>query len=297
MDFERGSSSDQISPQVTVIIPAKNEAQALEKLLPRLLKRVDQNRILVIDDGSTDDTKGILEAHGVQVIRHEKSLGNGAAIKAGLRLAGTPIVVCMDADGQHDPAHMKQLVDGLEDGYDMVVGARGSVSQASMARRLANGFYNRFASWMTGSQIDDLTSGYRACRTEKFIEFIDLLPNGFSYPTTITMAFIRSGYPVAYEPVPVSKRIGKSHIRVVNDGLRFLLIIFKIGTLFSPMKIFFPISIFLAFIGISYSSYTIIVLERFTNMGATLLTASVQIFLMGLISEQITNLQFSKIKR
>ena len=201
----------------------------------------------------------------------------------------------MDADGQHDPALTERLLNKLDEGYDMVVGARTRDGQANFGRGLANRFYNRLASWMTGHKVEDLTSGFRVVRAEKFREFLHLLPNGFSYPTTITMAFFRSAYPVAYETVPVYSRVGTaSHIRPLRDGLRFLLIIFKIATLYSPVKLFAPTGIGFFLLGLGYYAYTFSTAGRFTNMSTLLFSASVIIFLIGLISEQITALTYKK---
>jgi glycosyltransferase involved in cell wall biosynthesis len=222
-------------------------------------------------------------------------MGNGAAIKRGARAASGDILVFMDADGQHDPALIQQLLDRLDAGFDMAVGARDSSGQANAGRGAANAFYNRLASWMTGHRIADLTSGFRAVRADRFREFLHLLPNGFSYPTTSTMAFFRSAYPVAYVSIPVAKRIGtNSHIRPLRDGLRFLLIIFKIATLYSPLKLFAPTAFVFGLLGLGYYAYTFISEHRFTNMSALLLSGAVIVFLIGLISEQITNLTYRR---
>ena len=221
-------------------------------------------------------------------------MGNGAAIKTGVRNARGEILVFMDADGQHDPDDIARLLAKLDEGFDMVVGARDAGSQASLGRGIANGFYNRFASWMVGQSIEDLTSGFRVARAENFREFLHLLPNGFSYPTTSTMAFFRSGYSVGYVPIRAHKRIGRSHIRILSDGVRFLLIMFKIGTLYSPLKIFLPVSVSMATLGCLYYGYTFATRHAFTNMSALLLTTSVVIFLIGLVSEQITMLLYQK---
>ncbi|MBE9561819.1 MAG: glycosyltransferase family 2 protein, partial [Proteobacteria bacterium] len=221
------------------------------------------------------------------------SKGNGAAIKSGARAASGDILVFMDADGQHDPKDIDRLLSELETGYDMVIGARSSSSQASFGRLCANSFYNWLASWISGHKIADLTSGFRIVKADKFKEFLYLLPNGFSYPTTITMAFFRTGYSVNYIPIVAHKRIGKSHIKLLKDGIRFLLIIFKIGTLYSPLKLFGPLSMVFFLLGMGYYSYTFITDGRFTNMGMLLFTTSILIFLIGLISEQITQLLYS----
>jgi glycosyltransferase involved in cell wall biosynthesis len=217
-------------------------------------------------------------------------MGNGAAVKSGARAATGDVIVFMDGDGQHDPADIPRLLEQLNEGYDMVVGARSSSSQANLGRSWANRFYNWLASWMTNLSILDLTSGFRAVRTSKFREFLYLLPNGFSYPTTITMAFCRAGYSVVYLPIEAGQRTGTSHIRPLHDGIRFLLIIFKIGTLYSPLKLFCPVSAAFFLLGLGNYFYTYIIDNRFTNMSALMFTTAVLIFLMGLVSEQITQL-------
>jgi glycosyltransferase involved in cell wall biosynthesis len=236
----------------------------------------------------------VCRAFGVRVVSHPYSLGNGAAVKAGARAASGEVLVLMDADGQHDPADIPRLLAKLAEGYDMAVGARRDHSQASWGRGVANRVYNRLASWMANCQVLDLTSGFRAVRARQFREFLYLLPNGFSYPTTITMAFFRSGYPVAYVPIIAGRREGKSHIQPLQDGVRFLLIIFKIGTLYSPLKLFFPISIGFFLMGMIYYAYTYFVQGRLTNMGTLLFSVAVVVFLMGLVSEQITSLFYQK---
>lgn len=278
--------------RISVVMPAKNEAEGLRKTLPRLRACQQDAEIIVVDDGSTDDTAAVAAANGARVVRAPYSMGNGAAIKRGARAATGDILVFMDADGQHDPAHIDGLLERLGAGYEMAVGARDASGQASRGRNLANGFYNRLASWMTGHRIADLTSGFRAVRAEKFREFLHLLPNGFSYPTTCTMAFFRSAYPVAYVPIPVARRIGRSHIRPMRDGIRFLLIIFKIATLYSPLKLFLPAAAAFFAIGLGYYGYTFLTMGRFTNMSMLLFSASVIVFLIGLVSEQITGLTY-----
>lgn len=280
---------------ISVVLPAKNEAEGLGRTLPALLERYPDAEVIVVDDGSTDETVSVASRHGARVMSSPYSMGNGAAIKRGARAATGEIIVFMDADGQHDPGHIQRLLDKLNEGYDMVVGARDASGQASVGRGAANAFYNRLASWMTGHRIDDLTSGFRAVRADRFREFLHLLPNGFSYPTTSTMAFFRSAFPVAYVPIPVAKRVGtSSHIRPLRDGLRFLLIIFKIATLYSPLKLFAPTALSFGLLGLGYYAYTFVVEHRFTNMSALLLSASAIIFLIGLVSEQITGLMYRR---
>lgn len=280
--------------RLTVILPAKNEAEGLHKTLPTLRSRYPDAELIVVDDGSADATAAVAAGLGAQALSSPYSMGNGAAIKRGARAAGGDVLVFMDADGQHDPAHIEQLLSKLDEGYDMVVGARDGTGQANVGRGFANAFYNCLASWMTGHRIVDLTSGFRVVRAARFREFLHLLPNGFSYPTTITMAFFRSAYPVAYMPVPVAKRIGKSHIRPLRDGVRFLLIIFKIATLYSPLKLFAPIAMLFFGLGAGWYGWTLAIEGRFTNMSALLFSAAVIVFLIGLVSEQITSLVYSR---
>jgi glycosyltransferase involved in cell wall biosynthesis len=278
----------------TIILPARNEAASLERLLPLLRAALPEAEVIVVDDGSSDDTAAKAAAAGARVIRHPYGMGNGAAIKTGARAARGEILVFMDADGQHDPADVPRLLARLAEGYDMAVGARGAGSQASAARGLANRLYNRLASWMVGRPVLDLTSGLRAVRAEKMREFLYLLPNGFSYPTTLTMAFFRSAYPVAYVPIVAARRQGRSHLRPLRDGVRFLLIIFKIATLYSPLKLFVPVAAAFFATGVGYYAYTYATMGRFTNMSAVLFITSILVFMMGLVSEQITQLVFKK---
>lgn len=278
---------------LSIILPARNEAETIAAVVAELRARYPDAEILVVDDGSSDATAAVAQQAGAAVLRNPYSMGNGAAIKRGARAASGEVLVFMDADGQHDPAEIAPLLERLDQGYDMVVGARSATGQASLARGLANGFYNRMASWMTGFVVEDLTSGFRAVRAERFREFLHLLPNGFSYPTTITMAFLRSAYPVCYVPIQARPRQGgKSHIQPLKDGLRFLLIIFKIATLYSPLKLFLPASLVFAGLGLSYYAYTFAMAGRFTNMSLLLFSAAVIVFLIGLVSEQITGLTY-----
>ncbi|MDM1269004.1 glycosyltransferase family 2 protein [Acinetobacter indicus] len=280
--------------KISVVLPAKNEAAAIGDTIRKIHALGIVNEILVINDGSTDSTKQVAEQAGAKVISHPYSKGNGAAIKTGAREASGDVIVFMDADGQHDPNDIPRLVQKIEEGYDLVVGARQKGSQASLGRGIANGLYNGLASYMTEHKVKDLTSGFRAVRAEKFKEFLYLLPNGFSYPTTSTMAFFRAGYSVTYVPIHAAKRIGTSHIQPLKDGVRFFLIIFKIATLFSPLKMFLPIAVVLFLMATGWYGYTLYEFHRFTNMSALLYTGSIMVFLLGLISEQITALMYKE---
>ncbi|MFZ6653665.1 glycosyltransferase family 2 protein [Undibacterium sp. TJN19] len=277
----------------SVIIPSKNESASLISLLPKLREIVGtEAEIIVVDDGSTDNTVEICKNCGVKVISHPYSIGNGGAIKTGARAAKGEILLFMDADGQHKPEDIPRLLAKLDEKYDMVVGARDRASQAGAHRAVANGFYNRLSSWMVGQKIHDLTSGFRAVNAKKFRKFLYLLPNTFSYPTTITMSFFRAGYAIAYVPIEAPKRIGKSHVHVIKDGFRFILIIIKIGTLYSPQKLFLPISLSFFTTGLAYYLYTYLTTHRFTNMSALMFISAILTFLIGIVSEQVSALHY-----
>lgn len=281
---------------ISIVIPARNESATLGDLLRKIHDVCTDFELIVVDDGSTDLTADMASSFGAVVVKHPYSKGNGAAIKSGARCASSEVLVFMDADGQHDPSDIPRLLEFIDSGFDMVVGARKKGSQASVGRGVANRAYNKLASFMVGHKVDDLTSGFRAVRTDKFKEFIYLLPNGFSYPTTITMAFFRAGYSVCYEPIHAARRVGHSHIKPLRDGVRFLLIIFKIATLYSPLKLFFPVAAIMFLLATGWYGYTYVTLNRFTNMSALLYTGSVITFMMGLISEQITTLMYKSQK-
>ena len=279
---------------ISIILPSRNEESGLRLILPKLKELYPEAEIIVVDDGSSDDTISICQEFKVSCHSHTYSMGNGAAIKSGARNARGDILVFMDADGQHSPESVKRLLETMDKGFDMVVGARSASSQASIGRTVANYIYNKFASFIVNHKVDDLTSGFRAARADKFREFLHLYPNGFSYPATSTMAFFRSGYSVTYIPIEAGKRIGNSHIKIVKDGIRFLLILFKVGTLYSPLKIFFPVSAMFFAMGVAYYLYTYLSIGRFTNMGALLFISGMLIFLIGLVSEQITMLLYQR---
>ena len=282
---------------LSIVIPAKNEQEGLATFLPKLRQLYPEAEIIVVDDGSTDATVEVCREAGVKAISHPYSKGNGAAIKTGARAARGDYIVFMDGDGQHDPADIERLLNRMEEGYDLVVGARsGLSSQANIARWSANNLYNKLAGWMVNREIPDLTSGFRCVKRHKFLEFLYLLPNGFSYPTTSTMAFFRAGYSVGFVPIAVAPRIGSSHINLVRDGVRFFLIIFKIGTLYSPLKVYFPMALLIS--GLGFFNYLISTLStgtwRFSNMSTLLILAGIIVFLMGLLAEQLTNLQYKE---
>ena len=280
--------------ELSIIIPAKNEAVSLVSLLPELKGLYPLAEIITVNDGSTDGTSEICRKFGVREIKHNYSMGNGAAVKSGARAANGDMIVFMDGDGQHRAADIALLLEKYREGYDMVVGCRNRASQASVLRFVANKIYNALASWMVGQDVKDLTSGFRIVNAERFQEFLYLLPNGFSYPTTSTMAFFRAGYSICYQKVSVKQREGKSHIRLFRDGAKFVLIIFKVGTLYSPLKLFSVIGGALFSSGLAYYLFTYFSAGRFTNMGMLLLLSSVIVFLVGLLSEQVSTLFYKK---
>lgn len=279
---------------VSIILPAKNEADNLLRLLPALRAAQPAAEIIVVDDGSSDHTIAVCAQAGVRCVSHPYSMGNGAAIKTGARNASHDLLMFMDADGQHDPAAIQSLLDKLAQGYEMAVGARTWDSHASVGRRVANYVYNQLASYMAGWPVLDLTSGFRAARRRHFMRFLYLLPNGFSYPTTSTMAFLRSGLPIAYVPISARRRGGRSHIRLFEDGLRFFMIILKVGALFSPMRLFLPVSTAIFSVGMLYYLYTYIEFHRFTNMSALLITTSVTTFMIGILAELVSALHYKE---
>lgn len=276
---------------VSILIPAFNEGPVVADVVSSLRARATWREVIVVDDGSSDDTGTHAASAGATVVRHPYNKGNGAAVKSGVRAATGEFVLVMDGDGQHKPEDALRLVSRLGE-YDLVVGARAAHTQASGTRRLGNGVLNAFASFMTGRQIPDLTSGFRGARTTCMREFLHLMPNGFSTPATTTMAFMKAGYNVAFEPIEARQRTGASKIRLARDGAKFLLIIMRVITIFSPLKIFVPISGAAALVGLAYGAWTVATQSKIPNGSVLLLMFAVVVFLVGLVSEQITTLRF-----
>jgi glycosyltransferase involved in cell wall biosynthesis len=280
-----------MSVKISVIIPVYNEAQTIGKVVSDIKTQYPHMEIIVVDDGSQDNTFSIADQSGAFVISHPYNIGNGAAIKSGIRHASGDILVFMDGDGQHSPADIESLLKQFPN-FDMVVGARRR-GQQLWGRALGNRFYNWLASYVAKFKVEDLTSGFRAIKADIARQFLYLLPNTYSYPTTLTLGVLRSGRSVKYVPINVLKRqSGKSKINHFRDGVRFFMIITKICTLYSPFRVFLPVSFFTFLLGISYYAYTFLAWGRFTNMSALLFTTSVLIFLLGLVSEQITQIKY-----
>jgi glycosyltransferase involved in cell wall biosynthesis len=276
---------------VSVLVPAYNEADVVGEVIAALAGADRWHEIIVVDDGSHDGTGARAAAAGAVVVTHPYNKGNGAAVKSGIRRATGEFVLIIDGDGQHRPDDARRIVSRLGE-FDLVIGARASATQATLARKLGNALLNGLASYLTGRAIPDLTSGFRAARREYLREFLHLLPNGFSTPTTTTLAFIKAGYNVAFEPIEARTRVGKSKIRLARDGGKFLIIILKIVTLFSPLRVFLPVSLAAFTIGAAYAVWTIATQSHVTNSSVLLIMLAVVVFLVGLVSEQISALRF-----
>jgi len=277
----------------SVIVPALNEEGAIAEVVARLQSGGPWHEIIVVDDGSTDATGERARAAGAIVVRHPYNKGNGAAVKSGIRKATGDVVLIVDGDGQHRPADAARLVSGIGE-YELVVGARSAATQATLVRRFGNHLLNRLASYLTERNIPDLTSGFRAARRDCLLEFLHLLPNGFSTPATTTMSFIKAGYSVSFVPIEAEQRVGQSKIKLAKDGAKFFLILLKIITIFSPLRIFVPISVIIFALGFLYALRTIWTQSHVTNSSVLLIVLSVVIFLVGLVSEQISALRFER---
>ena len=273
--------------EVSVVIPAYNEEDGIGAVVAAMKARRPWREVMVVDDGSTDQTAARAEAAGARVVRHPYNKGNGAAVKTGIRQAQGDVILLMDADGQHDPEDADRLVERVGV-YDLVIGTRSAKDQ-TFVRALGNAVFRTLASWLTGRDIPDLTSGFRAARRERLLEIIHLLPNGFSYPTTSCLALLKAGYNVTFEPIRARPRVGKSKIRALRDGAVFLLIILKIVTLYRPLKVFVPVSLASFLVGLAYGAWNVYHYSKIPMGAALAFQLSVVVFLFGLISEQIAS--------
>lgn len=281
--------------KISVVIPAYRESGIIGTVIASISRLLPEAEIIVVDDGSDDGTGEAARSAGAIVYSHPYNIGNGAAVKTGIRMATGDLVVLLDGDGQHNPEDIPRLLAEAEKN-DMVVGARDSGTHANIFRKCANSFYNFLASFITKIKVKDLTSGFRVVHKKTAMRYLYLLPNTFSYPTTITLSYLHSGRSICYIPIQAAKRTGKSKIRPLTDGFQFLLIIIKITTLYSPMLVFLPSSLFFMLMGLFNYCYTYVLTQRFTNMSALLLISSVMIFMLGLISEQITQLRYDRVE-
>jgi glycosyltransferase involved in cell wall biosynthesis len=283
---------------LSIVIPAYNEADAVGKVISKARALHSEAEIIVVDDGSSDNTAEVAREAGVRVFRHPYNKGNGAAVKTGLRNAHGDVVLLLDADGQHPPEDIERVLDQIGE-YDLVVGARTRHSESAWIRDLGNAIFNNLATYLSGRKIPDLTSGFRAIKRELIMEFIHLLPNLYSYPTTSTLAFIKAGYNVTFVPITARKGTGRSNTKIFRDGVRAIVIIFRMITLFAPMKIFLPISLFLFLAGVLYGLANIFLagINRIPNGSVLLILSSLFIFLFGLISEQISAMRFESSQR
>ncbi len=280
--------------KVSIIIPAYNEGDIIADIVGRVRSLHPDFEVIVVNDGSIDDTAAEAQKAGAEVYNHPYNIGNGAAIKSGIRVATGNILVFMDGDGQHNPEDIARLLEYFPE-FDMVVGARTIRDQASLGRALGNKIYNWFASYVAKFSIKDLTSGFRAVKSNVARNFLYLLPNTYSYPTTLTLGTLRSGMSVKYIPVNIKKRqTGTSNIKMMRDGVKFFMIITRICTLYSPMRVFLPVSFVMLLLGLINYLYTFIMHGRFTNMSVFLFVTAIIIFMMSLISEQICQMRFER---
>ncbi len=277
--------------KTSVIIPVFNEEKSIGEVVESVLATLgDDVQVVVVDDGSTDDSAAVAREKGALVIRHPYNMGNGAAVKTGIRNSQGDVLIMMDADGQHQPKDIEKLLQYIPE-YDMVVGARGKNSHAGFHRKLANRVYNSLASYVSSFKVQDLTSGFRAVKRECATRCVHMLPNGFSYPTTITLSLLKLGRSIKYVPIESPSRKGKSKIKLTRDGVNFFLIIVKIATLFSPLRVFLPVSISFFVLALAYYVYTFLLYHRFTNMSVLLFVTSVTLFMLGLVAEQVAQLR------
>lgn len=282
------------APDLTVLLPAYREVVGVGAVVRRIREVLDASswtyEILVVDDGSDDGTATAATAAGARVLVLPANLGNGAAAKAGIREARGRYCCLLDADGQHPPEGIPRLLEHLPT-YDMVVAARTPDSPQQLHRRAANWVFNRFSSYIVSYPIEDLTSGFRVFKTQIARQYLTLLPNRYSYPTTITLAIIRGGYAVKYVPVRTTVPLGRSTLRPVENGVRFLLVLFKIAANFEPGRVLLPVSAFLATLGLGYGAWSIGRHRQFSNGALLLLLMGVFTFLLALVAQKLSTVR------
>jgi len=279
-----------LNKKVTIVIPAFNEETGLQTALEGIIKQGYQEKyeVLLIDDGSTDNTAEIVKKFPVKLVRHSINKGYGAALKTGIRRATGDYIVIFDSDGQHDPKYVQTIVDMLEE-YDMVIGERTSDSFQVKRRQKGKRLIRFIGEYMVEQKLPDYNSGFRGFKKEIIIEMLHLMPNGFSFSTTSTLAFLKEGYSIGTFPIVVEERQGrKSNVKLVKDGSKTLLLVFRIIMLFNPLKVFFPASIIFTIIGLTFGIYGYIIASRFSNSAVILTTLGMFLFFIGLISDQIS---------
>lgn len=277
---------------VSIVIPAYNEESSITELIKRIFAVSKDFELIVSSDGSTDATVRLAKDAGAIVVEHPYNVGNGAAVKDGALRATRDYIVFMDADLQHQPDDVVQLLQYLPE-YDMVIGARTKESMTDLHRNIGNKILIKIAENISGHKINDLTSGFRAVKKELFLKFMHLYPLRYSYPTTSTLAFLSAGYFVKYVPLSsIQKRIhGESNIRPLKDGMRFIHIILRVIMTFHPMKIFLPITLTLFLGGIAVSVYQLLQVGGIRSSSIILLLSSVIVFLNGMLAEQISQIR------
>jgi|YNPBryBLVA2012_1023415.scaffolds.fasta_scaffold11809_2 glycosyltransferase involved in cell wall biosynthesis len=284
---------------VSVVIPAFNEAHNIGAVVQRVRAALPDAEILVVDDASQDGTAAAALAAGARVERHPTNRGNGAAVKTGIRHASGEVVLLMDADGQMDPRYIPDLLGGIAAGYDMVVGARTRETQGdTLARRLGNRALDALGAYLVEAEVRDLTSGYRAMRREVIMEFLHLLPNRYSYPTTSTLSLLKAGYCVGFVSIEGQRRQGgRSSQKLLKNGVRFGLIILRIISLFAPLRVYFPIALGMFFLSLlAYIASVAVngVWLKIPNATAALFVGGIIVFMFGLLAEQIAALRFQR---
>jgi len=280
------------NPECTIIIPAYNEEEGIRSVINGLKSMPDKYEILVVDDGSTDNTFKIASETGVRVIRQPYNKGYGAALKTGIRNAKSNLVLFMDADGQHQTSDIKEIM-RYTGNYDMVVGARTKRTKISFLRKPGKKILAIIANYLAGMKIPDLNSGFRVIKKDVVMEFMHILPNSFSFTTTITLGCIMAGYSIKYVPINMLERVGTSKINPFRDGSRFILLMIRTIMLFNPLKIFLPISVIIFLLGISDLTYELIYYFNVSSLSILLFLSSLIVFFIGIMADQISMMRRS----